>query len=149
LHRYFYGSLLTLSLALSLPGQGFVIPVYCGLLALGILSSLKKSYKFLEPYSKHSGFHHHSAFHPNVSNCLETKKILYGSVILTVLTFTIAPYFGVLQKENGTFISIGLYWLFCQKHIMNPRLRGKAKSSLLYVYDAESKQANWVTYDKT
>ena len=78
-------------------------------------------------------------------------KVLFGSAILTVLTFgLLLPVFGAFAKKGIWSIvffvlSIGF---FAKAHSESGYESGKAKSnSLLYVYDADTDKANWVTYD--
>ncbi|WP_091428533.1 M28 family peptidase [Flavobacterium degerlachei] len=79
-------------------------------------------------------------------------KVLFGSAILTVLTFVLLlPVFDTFVKKGRwalffLFISIGF---FAKAHYESGYEKGKAKSnSLVYIYDADKNKADWVTYDK-
>ena len=78
-------------------------------------------------------------------------KILYGSSVLTVLTFgLLLPIFGSFHRKGAWtmlffFITIGC---FVYAGINSGYEKGKAKSnSLLYVYNADTDAAVWATYD--
>jgi hypothetical protein len=77
-------------------------------LALGIFVITQKIIQVPEPYSKYSGFHHHSSFIQMFPIGLD----LYGSNSNGINFYFIAPYFGSFEKENGAFISVSFYWLF-------------------------------------
>ncbi|MFT5253066.1 MAG: hypothetical protein ACI87N_002093, partial [Flavobacteriales bacterium] len=139
-------------IAVSLPGAGFLLlPVYCGLLALGVFVITQKSYKFLNLILSIPAFIIIAPFIQMFPIGLGLK-ILYGSAILTVLTFALLlPTFGSFAKKGkwGLVFLLASVGFFAQAHYESGYEKGKAKSnSLLYVYDAESKVANWVTYDK-
>ena len=79
-------------------------------------------------------------------------KILFGSAILTVLTFgLLLPVFGTFAKKGQwavafLLISIGF---FAKAHFYSGYERGTAKSnSLVYLYDTNLQKAFWLTYDK-
>ncbi|MGA9637122.1 MAG: peptidase M28, partial [Flavobacterium sp.] len=78
-------------------------------------------------------------------------KILFGSAILTVLTFgLLLPVFGTFAKKGQwaiafLLISIGF---FAKAHLNSGYEKGKAKSnSLVYLYDSNVQKAYWLTYD--
>ncbi|HEY0047612.1 MAG TPA: M28 family peptidase, partial [Flavobacterium sp.] len=78
-------------------------------------------------------------------------KILFGSMILTVLTFALLlPVFGLFNRKAvlgalSLIVSIGF---FIKAHIESDYAAGKAKpNSLVYFFDADSGKANWATYD--
>ncbi|MGA9637923.1 M28 family peptidase [Flavobacterium sp.] len=78
-------------------------------------------------------------------------KILFGSVILTVLTFgLLLPVLGTFAKKGQwamvfILISIGF---FVKAHLNSGYEKGKAKSnSLVYLYDSNVQKAYWLTYD--
>ena len=79
-------------------------------------------------------------------------KLLFGSAILTVLCFgLLLPTLGnYVQKGTWSIlfllISIGF---FAKAHSDSGYEKGKAKSnSLVYLYDADTNSAQWLTYDK-
>ncbi|WP_333693380.1 M28 family peptidase [Flavobacterium sp.] len=78
-------------------------------------------------------------------------KMLPGSAILVVLTFTLLlPVFGEYPKKSywGTFLFFISIGFFIKAHIESDFEKGKGKpNSLLYVYNADSNQAFWTTYD--
>lgn len=78
-------------------------------------------------------------------------KILFGSAILTVLTFTLLlPVFGAYAKKGiwaivFILVSIGF---FIKAHQFSDYTNEKAKpNSLVYILDADANKANWATYD--
>tara|TARA_R110002126_G_scaffold18936_3_gene71703 strand:- start:1686 stop:4076 length:2391 start_codon:yes stop_codon:yes gene_type:complete len=140
------------TIAISLPGAGFLIlPLYFGLLALAVFVITQKSYKFLNLVLSIPAFIIIAPFIQMFPIGLGLK-ILYGSAILTVLTFTLLlPTFGSFVKKGkwGFVFLLASIGFFAHAHYESGYEKGKAKSnSLLYVYDAESKVAKWVTYDK-
>ncbi|HEY6144075.1 MAG TPA: M28 family peptidase [Flavobacterium sp.] len=78
-------------------------------------------------------------------------KVLFGSAILTVLTF------GLLLPVFGSYAQKGIYSLvfllasigfFAKANYESGYEKGKAKSnSLVYVLDADKNKASWATYD--
>lgn len=79
-------------------------------------------------------------------------KMLSGSAILVVLTFTLLlPVFGNYSKKVnwGTLLFIISIGFFIKAHIDSDFEKGKGKpNSLLYVFDADKNRASWATYDK-
>ncbi len=78
-------------------------------------------------------------------------KILVGSSILTVLSFTLLlPIFGSFPRKGVwallfTLLSIGL---FVKAHQSSGYVYGKAKpNSLVYILNGDTNKANWATYD--
>ncbi|MEO8534479.1 MAG: M28 family peptidase [Flavobacterium sp.] len=138
-------------LANSLTGAGFlIIPVYFGVLLFGIFVITQ-----------------HYSLGLNLLFCIPALaivapfivmfpvglglKILYGSAVLTVLTFgLLLPVFGAFSKKGiwtmlFFIISIG-FFVYAGMHSCYEK--GKAKSnSLLYVYNADTNSALWTTYD--
>ena len=139
------------ALALSLQGAGFlIIPVYFGLIIFGVFIVTQKSNKILNLFLSIPALIIIAPFIQMLPIGLGLK-VLFGSAILTVLTF------GLLLPIFGAFIKKGIWSLmffvlaigfFAKAHSESDYEYGKAKSnSLLYVYDADVDQANWVTYD--
>jgi hypothetical protein len=79
-------------------------------------------------------------------------KILFGTAILTALTFALLlPVFGAFVEKRKwaiVFLVISLGF-FMKAHFESGYEKGTAKSnSLVYIYNADTRRANWVTYDK-
>ncbi|WP_432222655.1 M28 family peptidase [Flavobacterium sp. TMP13] len=140
------------AVANSLPGAGFlIIPVYFGLLLLAFhalfqsnslfimllfsIPTLLIIVPFIEMFPIGLGL-----------------KVLFGSAILTVLTFgLLLPIFGNFENKVvwTIFFFAGAIGCLVWAHVDSGYEYGKAKSnSLLYVYNADTGQAKWVTYDK-
>lgn len=143
--------LINLGIAFKLQGAGFlVIPVIASSLMLGFYVLTQKS-----------GW---------VVNCLLSiptliilvpfiymfpiglgLKILVGSAILTVLSFTLLlPVFGSFTKKGIwaiAFLLLGIGF-FIKAHQVSDYTNQKAKpNSLVYILNADSNKANWATYD--
>jgi hypothetical protein len=138
-------------IAYSLKGAGFlIIPLYFGLLSFGYFILTQKFNRFL-----------------NLLFCIPALliitpfiqmfpiglglKMLFGSALLTVLTFgLLLPIFGAFAKKSlwsSLFFLIAIGF-FAKAHYESGYELGKAKSnSLLYIYDADTDKANWATYD--
>jgi len=138
-------------LALTLPGAGFlIIPVYFSLILFGVSVITQKSYKFLNLILSIPALIIIAPFIQMFPVGLGLK-VLFGSAILTVLTFTLLlPIFGAFAKKGiwamlFLILSIGF---FTKAHLDSGYEVGKAKSnSLLYIYNADTDKANWATYD--
>lgn len=138
-------------LAFVLPGAGFlIIPVYFGLLIFGLFIVTQKSNKTLNLLLSLPALMIIAPFIQMFPIGLGLK-VLFGSAILTVLTFgLLLPVFGAFAKKGIwsillLLLSIGF---FAKAHSESGYEFGKAKSnSLLYIYNADTDQANWTTYD--
>jgi hypothetical protein len=143
--------LLNLGIAIFLKGAGFlIIPVISSTLMLGIYVLTQKSNwlincilaiptliilpPFIEMFPVGLGL-----------------KILYGSAILTVLTFgLLVPIFGSYTKKgiwSAVFflLSIGL---FVKAHQNSDYTTEQPKpNSLVYLHDANTNKSYWTTYD--
>ena len=78
-------------------------------------------------------------------------KILVGSSILTVLSFTLLlPIFGSFAKKGIwaiPFILLGIAF-FIKAHLASGYTAQNAKpNSLVYILDGDANKANWATYD--
>lgn len=78
-------------------------------------------------------------------------KILVGSAVLTVLTFTLLlPIFGSFTQKKlwaTIFFLLFIGW-FVKAHQSSGYVYGKAKpNSLVYLLNGDTNQANWATYD--
>lgn len=138
-------------LAFVLPGAGFlIIPVYFGLLIFGLFIVTQKSNKTLNLLLSLPALMIVAPFIQMFPIGLGLK-VLFGSAILTVLTFgLLLPVFGAFAKKGIwsillLLLSIGF---FAKAHSESGYEAGKAKSnSLLYIYNADTDQASWATYD--
>jgi hypothetical protein len=138
-------------LANSLPGAGFlIIPVYFGLAAFAVFVFSQRSnwivnlicgiptlliiVPFIQMFPIGLGL-----------------KVLFGSAILTVLTFgLLLPVFGAFAKKGSWSLLLFLMSVaFLAKAQYNSEYKlGQAKSnSLVYLYNADTNKANWLTYD--
>jgi hypothetical protein len=138
-------------LANSLRGAGFLIfPVYSGLIAFAFFVLTQKSNwiinlicgipalliiaPFIEMFPVGLGL-----------------KILFGSAVLTVLTFVLLlPIFGAFAKKGSwslLFFLISIAFL-AKAQYHSGYESGEAKSnSLVYYYNADINKAYWLTYD--
>jgi len=78
-------------------------------------------------------------------------KVMFGTSILTVLTFALLlPIFGSYEKKGiwATFFILLAIGLFIKAHQESGYTYGKAKpNSLVYALDTDSNKAFWTTYD--
>ncbi|CAM2861796.1 Peptidase family M28 [Flavobacterium frigoris] len=138
-------------LAIYLKGAGFlIIPVYFGLFLFGYYIITQKSNKTLNLIFSIPALLLLVPFIQMFPIGLGLK-VLFGSAILTVLTFgLLLPTFGSFAKKGQwsllfLMISIGF---FAKAHYESGYEVGKAKSnSLLYIYNADTDKASWATYD--
>lgn len=138
-------------LAFSLQGAGFlIIPVYFGLFLFAAFIITQKSRKILSLIFSIPALIIIAPFIQMFPVGLGLK-VLFGSAILTVLTFTLLlPVFGTFAKKGiwSLVFFVLAIGFFAKAHSESGYEYGKAKSnSLLYVYDADTDKANWVTYD--
>ncbi|WP_338648627.1 M28 family peptidase [Flavobacterium sp. KS-LB2] len=138
-------------LAFSLQGAGFlIIPVYFGLFLFAAFIITQKSRKILSLIFSIPALIIIAPFIQMFPIGLGLK-VLFGSAILTVLTFTLLlPVFGTFAKKGiwSLVFFVLAIGFFVKAHSESGYEYGKAKSnSLLYVYDADTDKANWVTYD--
>ena len=139
-------------LALTLPGAGFlIIPVYFALTLFGVFVITQKSYNFLNLVLSIPALIIIAPFIQMFPIGLGLK-VLFGSAILTVLTFALLlPIFGAFAKKGiwailFLILSVGF---FTKAHLDSGYEAGKAKSnSLLYIYNTDTDKANWATYDR-
>lgn len=138
-------------LAFTLQGAGFlIIPVYFGLFVFGIFIITQRSNKTLNLICSIPALLIIAPFIQMFPIGLGLK-VLFGSAILTVLTFgLLLPVFGAFAKKGiwSFVLFILAIGFFAKAHSESGYELGKAKSnSLLYIYDADTNKANWVTYD--
>ncbi|MFV8334954.1 M28 family peptidase [Flavobacterium sp. RSP29] len=139
------------ALAFSLQGAGFlVIPVYFGLFLFAAFIITQKSRKILSLVFSIPALIIIVPFIQMFPIGLGLK-VLFGSAILTVLTFgLLLPVFGAFAKKGiWSLVFFGLaIGFFAKAHSESGYEYGKAKSnSLLYIYNADTDKANWATYD--
>jgi hypothetical protein len=60
-------------------------------------------------------------------------KILYGSAILQILTFTLFPTFGSFEKKKMGFFSTSFNYFFAQAHYESVTKR-KSQSIVYYTF---------------
>lgn len=143
--------LLNLGIALYLPGAGFfMIPLLFSLVVLGFFISTQKTNTVVNLLLSIPALLLIAPFIFMFPVGLGLK-LLVGSSLLSVLLFgLLIPVLGWLPKKRnwslGFFmISIGF---FVYAHFNADYAPGKAKpNSLLYLYDADSSEAKWTTYD--
>jgi hypothetical protein len=138
-------------LAFSLQGAGFlIIPVYFGLFTFGLFIITQKSTKILNLVFSIPALLIISPFIQMFPIGLGLK-VLFGSAILTVLVFgLLLPVFGAFAKKGiwSLVFFVLAIGFFAKAHYESVYEKGKAKSnSLLYIYNVDTKKANWVTYD--
>jgi len=80
-------------------------------------------------------------------------KLIVGSAVLLVLVFTLLlPFFGTFMRKSiwaFAFFAIALGF-FVSAHFNSDFEEGKARpNSILYVYNADTDNAVWATYDTT
>ena len=143
--------LINCGLAFALKGAGFlIIPVFFGLIAFGFFILTQKSNAILNLICSIPALLIIAPFIQMFPIGLGLK-VLFGSAILTALTFgLLLPVFGAYAKKGAwslLFLAIaGIF--FAKAHVQSGYEFGKAKSnSLLYIYNADTQKANWVTYD--
>lgn len=137
--------------AFILPGAGFlIIPIFFGLSVFGVFIVTQKSNKLVNLFLSIPALLIIAPFIQMFPIGLGLK-VLFGSAILTVLTFgLLLPVFGAFAKKGiwalaFFLLSIGF---FVKAHSESGYEFGKAKSnSLLYVYNADTDKASWATYD--
>lgn len=139
------------ALAFSLQGAGFlIIPVYFGLFLFAAFIITQKSRKILNLLFSIPALLIIAPFIQMFPIGLGLK-VLFGSAILTVLTFgLLLPVFGAFAKKGmwSLVFFVLAIGFFAIAHSESSYEYGKAKSnSLLYVYNADTGQANWATYD--
>ncbi len=143
--------LINIAIALQLPGAGFlIIPVLSSALMLGIFVLTQKSNWFINGLLAIPTLLIIVPFIQMFPIGLGLKT-LYGSAVLTVLTFSLLlPIFGSFARKGiwslvFFLVSIGL---FIKAHQGSDYTYGKAKpNSLVYILDADDKKAHWAAYD--
>ena len=138
-------------IAFFLKGAGFLIlPVFAGLLMLTSFVLTQKSKWIFNLFLSIPALLIIAPFMQMFPIGLGLK-VLFGSAILTSLTFgLLLPVFGSFVRKGMVslilfVLSIGL---FAKAHYESGYQLGKAKSnSLVYILDADKNKATWSTYD--
>jgi hypothetical protein len=147
----FFWILINVLLAFFLKGAGFLIlPVFAGLLMLTSFVLTQKSKWILNLILSIPALLIIAPFIQMFPIGLGLK-VLFGSAILTALTFgLLLPIFGSFMRKG--MVSVILFVLaigfFAKAHYYSGYELGKAKSnSLVYMLDADKNKASWATYD--
>lgn len=144
--------LLNLGIAIYLPGAGFfIIPVFFAALMLGWYVITQKSNPVFNAVMSIPALLIYVPYIVMFPIGLGLK-ILSGTAVLTVLTFTVLlPIFGSFVKKglwSIAFFTISIVFLILA-HMNSGYEPGKAKpNSLNYIYDADQDKAYWASYDK-
>lgn len=144
--------LVCLFLFLKIEGASyFVIPVFFSLISLSILIFKPKQNKLIHVFLAIPTLFILVPFIQMFPIGLGLK-MLFGSAILTVFTFTLLlPVFGNYPHKNNWRILFLLlsFVFFIIAHLNSSFEKGKGKpNSLLYVLDTDKNNAHWATYDK-
>ena len=147
----FFWILINGLLAFFLKGAGFlIIPAFSGLLMLTSFVLTQKSKWILNLFLSIPALLIIAPFIQMFPIGLGLK-VLFGSAILTALTFSLLlPVFGsFIRKGMASLILFVLaIGFFAKAHCESGYELGKAKSnSLVYILDAEKNKATWATYD--
>jgi hypothetical protein len=143
--------LINLGIAFQLQGAGFlIIPVIFSSLMLGFYVLTQKSSWILNCFLAIPALILVVPFITMFPVGLGLK-ILFGSAVLTVLTFTLLlPLFGSFAKKGIWSLAFFLVAIgfFVKAHQASDYTNRKAKpNSLVYILNADTKKANWATYD--
>lgn len=147
----FFWILMNGFLAFFLKGAGFlIIPVFAGLLMLTSFVLTQKSKWILNIFLSIPALLLIVPFIQMFPVGLGLK-VLFGSAILTALTFgLLLPVFGSFLRKGMTsvFLLILSIGFFAKAHYYSGYELGKAKSnSLVYILDIDKNKATWATYD--
>ncbi|MGK4566375.1 M28 family peptidase [Flavobacterium sp. 3HN19-14] len=135
----------------ALPGAGFfIIPLYFGLISLGYFIITQKTNRILYTILAFPAVVILVPFIVMFPIGLGLK-ILFGSAILVILTFTLLlPVLGLFSKKGNWSFLMALIALGCfiNAHLNSNYESGKAKqNSLVYMFDADKNKAFLTTYD--
>jgi hypothetical protein len=147
----FFWILINGVIAFFLKGAGFlIIPVFAGLLMLASFVLTQKSKWILNLFLSIPALLLIAPFIQMFPIGLGLK-ILFGSAILTALTFVLLlPVFGSFAQKRAASVILFLLAIgfFAKAHYYSGYELGKAKSnSLVYILDADKNKAVWATYD--
>lgn len=143
--------LINTAIAFKLEGAGFlIIPVLCSTIMLAVYVFTQRSFWLLNLILAIPALIIIVPFITMFPVGLGLK-ILFGSSILTVLTFTLLlPVFGNFEKKNvwATLFFLISVGLFIKAHQASDYSTERPKpNSLVYLLNADTKKANWATYD--
>jgi hypothetical protein len=147
----FFWILINGFIAFFLKGAGFlIIPAFAGLLMLTSFVLTQRSKWILNLFLSVPALLLIAPFIQMFPIGLGLK-VLFGSAILTALTFgLLLPIFGSFMRKGMTsiiFLVLSISF-FAKAHYESGYELGKAKSnSLVYVLDADKNKATWATYD--
>ncbi|HEX8563844.1 MAG TPA: M28 family peptidase [Flavobacterium sp.] len=145
--------LINLAIAVFLPGAAFfIIPVFFALIMFGFAIVTQRNSNVLNAILSIPALVIFTPFIVMFPIGLGLK-ILFGSMILTVLVFSLLlPVFGSFAKKalwSGFFFLLTIGF-FIYAHLHSNYEPGKTRpNSLLYVYNADADKAVWTTYDRT
>jgi Peptidase family M28 len=147
----FFWIVINISLAFFLKGAGFLIlPVFAGLLMLASFVLTQKSKWILNLILSIPALLIIAPFIQMFPIGLGLK-VLFGSAILTALTFCLLlPVFGSFMRKGTASLILFVLAIgfFAKAHYYSGYELGKAKSnSLVYILDADKNKATWATYD--
>jgi len=142
---------INLGIAVFLKGAGFlIIPAFSGLIMLASFVLTQKSKWLLNLFLSIPALLLIAPFIQMFPIGLGLK-VLFGSAILTVLTFGLMlPVFGSFRRKGLSSIILGVLAIgfFAKAHYYSGYESGKAKSnSLVYLLDADKNISFWATYD--
>jgi hypothetical protein len=143
--------LVNTAMAIYLPGAAFfIIPVLCAILMMAFFVMTQKSNQFINLLLAIPALVLIVPFIWMFPIGLGLK-ILFGTMILAVLAFSLLlPLFGNLPNKSiwslvMFLVSVGF---FIHAHLNSDYQPGKAKpNSLVYLLDAQTDKAHWLTYD--
>ena len=138
-------------LAFFLKGAGFlIIPVFAGLLMLASFVLTQRSKWILNIFLSIPALLLIAPFIQMFPIGLGLK-VLFGSAILTALTFgLLLPVFGSFMRKgmSSVILLVLAICFFAKAHYYSGYELGKAKSnSLVYILDSDKNKATWATYD--
>ncbi len=138
-------------IAFLLPGAGFfIIPLFASLIGFGYFIITQRTSKFLNLLMAIPALIVFAPFITAFPIGLGLK-MLFGSAVLVALVFgLLLPTFGLFSRKGNWSLVLFLIAIgfFVKAHMNANYEPGKAKpNSLLYVCDADTKKASWVTYD--
>lgn len=143
--------IINLGIAIFLKGAGFlIIPAFAGLIMLASFVLTQKSKWILNLVLSIPALLLIAPFIQMVPVGLGLK-VLFGSAILTVITFgLLLPIFGSFRRKglSSIFLFVLAGAFFAKAHYYSGYESGKAKSnSLVYLLDVDKNVSYWTTYD--
>lgn len=144
--------LINIGIALKLEGAGFlIIPVICSTIMLAVYVFTQRTFWIFNLILSLPALILLVPFITMFPVGLGLK-ILFGSSILTVLTFTLLlPLFGNFEKKSlwATLFFLLSIGFFIKAHQFSDFSNERPKpNSLVYILNADTQKANWATYDQ-